>query len=102
MGEIRKWEVEHSDLLIALSDSKYSSQRKKLVMYLTCLALRADSERQNEQIISVIRATASEQAPVNIQDVCTIVSSSFTPLTSVSYSIWTNLVELLASTFVSC
>lgn len=39
---------------------------------MTRLAWRADSERQNLQIINAVHATASEQVPFNIEGVCTI------------------------------
>ena len=45
------------------------------------LGWRADSNRQHEETISAVRATANEQVPYNVQGVRTIYFCLETPLT---------------------
>lgn len=106
--EIRKGDAEQRELFNALLDCKYlhlyTRMGMELVAYRYCLAWRADSNRQHEEIINAIRATANEQVPYNIQGVRTVTPAWLHYAVNVSFnSISMSSPRFSASKFVcSC
>lgn len=78
MNDLRRQNAELSELLRNLSNGMFIS-RILLVMYMHGRSLvlhhvdwRNDCERHHIEIIDQVRATANEQVPFNVQNVCDI------------------------------